>query len=301
MNSESKESDRSVPAEYSELSIKVPARHVDAVCDYIIEHVTSGLLLEDKDGSQFTRIVFYVSAGAEFSFFEPLTNFVKAMFEIDGEPVPAIDKRTVRNIEWEEHYRRSVRPRRIGEDIFIRPPWCDADRKARYDIVIEPKMAFGTGEHETTAGCLQMVCERMRAGWRFLDVGCGTGILSILAARMSAGYVKAVDYDPIAVDNCRENFRINCVECEHDILCGSIEVCTDDRPYDFVCANIIRETIVQMMPQLIQLTLPGGNLVLSGLLERDRSEVEAALNGEGQSIRSVIQKKEWLTILIDKV
>jgi ribosomal protein L11 methyltransferase len=135
---------------------------------------------------------------------------------------------------------------------------------------------------------------------RFLDVGCGSGILSVLAYQMGASFIKAIDYDAVAVENCRENFTINKVTIPHQILESSLDVCVGDEPYHFICANIIRSTILEMLPELITLTSPGGFLVLSGLLDKDITEVTDTLELYGQNRIQIHPDNEWRTLIITR-
>ena len=131
-------------------------------------------------------------------------------------------------------------------------------------------------------------------------MGCGSGILSILADQMGASYIKAVDYDLAAIVNCRENFEINQVSAAHDVVAGSIEKCEQDEPYQFVCANIIRSSILTMLGSLLRLTADGGRLVLSGLLDKDEEAVSGALGEHGQDDFSIMCDEDWLTYSIRK-
>jgi ribosomal protein L11 methyltransferase len=115
---------------------------------------------------------------------------------------------------------------------------------------------------------------------------------------MGARYIKAIDYDLIAVDNCTENFDINGVRTPHEALFGSIEKCVGDPPYDFVCANIIKSTILPLLPRLIELTARGGLLVLSGLLDTDEDETSAALTRSNQDDFSILRDNKWITYTI---
>jgi ribosomal protein L11 methyltransferase len=159
-------------------------------------------------------------------------------------------------------------------------------------------MAFGTGRHETTISCLEAVRTHFEPGMRFLDIGCGSGILSILAAKMGASYIKAVDYDLTAVENARENFDINQVEISYDILFGSVEKAEGDKPSDFVIANIIKSTILDMLDEVVAATARPGLLVLSGLLDKDEEDMNEALASAELSVYSVIPNNEWRTYVI---
>ena len=288
--------------QFIEASVGVPREKADAVCDFIIEHISNGLVLEDEEDSTQIVIKFYFSPSSEQQYHRQLSEYLTGLVEM-GElpkPAPKIRERRVENIEWEEEYRRSVVPVHITDDIVIRPPWSAPSESIKYDIIIEPKMAFGTGTHETTRSCLRLIREHFRISMSFLDVGCGSGILSILADKMGARMIKAVDYDIDSVDNSRENFGINNVKCPTSIVHGSLETCVHDEPYDFVCANIIHSTIIEMLPELIRLTRPGGCLLLSGLLDKDEEAVTEALRGNGLDDMNVLADNEWRSILVHK-
>jgi len=281
---------------YRELKISVPNGLVDVVCDFIVENVVGGLVLEEEEKSPTTAIIFYPPFD-DADCASRLSVFLEGLVGNGLTSAPEITEKTVSEISWLEKYRQSVNPLWIGDDIVIRPTWANP-LEARYEIVIDPVMAFGTGSHATTRSSLIAVRQRMEAGMRFLDMGAGSGVLSILADQMGARYIKAVDYDPVAVENCRDNFRINDLRSPHEIVLGSIEACTSDEPYEFVCANIIKVTILEMLKRLIALTAPGGWLILSGLLEQDGHDVSQALSRWGQENYTVLRDEEWLTYSI---
>ena len=154
--------------------------------------------------------------------------------------------------------------------------------------------------HETTRMCLEAVRKNLMPSSRFLDMGCGSGILSILAAKKDAKYIKAIDYDITAVENARENFLINEVSTPHDLILGSMDKCSGDQPYDFVAVNIIKSTILGFIPRLINLTSTGGFLILSGLLEVDLEDIKEKLGQSGVKDFEVMRDNEWFTFVINK-
>lgn len=290
---------KNLPQEYIEARLDVPREYADAVCDFIIENIAGGIVIQEEDDSPTVGIQFYVDE-AKTGYREQLANYLASILADGSIAPPAISERRIRNLEWIEEYRASVKPIRIADDIVVRPPWHDPLPNTRYDVVIEPRMAFGTGSHETTRSSMRVIREQFQPGMRFLDLGTGSGILSILAAKMGATYIKAIDYDLAAVQNARENLAINNVSTPCDILFGSVEKCEWDKPYDFVCANIIKSTILPMLGVLIKLTGPGGTLMLSGLLSQDEEEVSAALRALGESDFSILRDNKWLTYAVGK-
>jgi ribosomal protein L11 methyltransferase len=284
--------------EYIEARVEVPSELTDVVCDFIIENITSGLVIEEEEESNLTGVIFYVPTDSDGTFRGDLKEYLSGLTNDKMPEPPQLRERTIGDIDWIEKYRESARPAWIGSDIVVRPEWHQLESPVKYDIIVEPRMAFGTGSHETTQTCLRIISEHFRPGMRFLDVGTGSGILSILADKVGASYIKAIDSDPVAIENCRENFKINGVSTVNDIQLGSDECCENDEPFQFVCANIIKSTILPMLPGLLSKTSVSGFLVLSGLLEEDRAEIEESLRQQGQDDISVQRQNEWVTYVI---
>lgn len=283
------------PEYYIEASVEVPNEYADAVSNFMIDNICEGLVLEGEESSPLTVIKFYASPEVDFE--AALSAFLKDLF---GGDECEIKTRKIKNVEWEDEYKKQAKAVRIADDVIIRPPWEPAPEAHFLDIIIEPKMAFGTGTHETTRSCIETIRKNFKSGSTFLDMGCGSGVLSILAARLGASFIKAIDYDPVAVENSHENFQINGVEAIYEIVHGSIERTQNDKPYDFVCANIIKTVIVEMLPRLKQATRSGGQLLLSGLLDTDLDEVLAGMTELDLSEYAVIEDNEWRTVLIRK-
>jgi len=285
---------------YIEARLQSPREHADAICDFIIQNIANGIVLEDEEDSPVVGIQFYVSDDKSETYKQSLSDYISSILADSGIPVPVINEKRIKNVEWIDEYKASIKPLRIAGDIVVRPQWHDPLPDTTYDIIIEPRMAFGTGSHETTRSVMLAVRQHFQPKMRFLDLGTGSGILSILAAKMGASYIKAIDYDLVAVQNSKENFAINAVEVPHDILFGSIERCQGDNPYDFVCANIIKSTILPVLPRLVELTEPNGLLVLSGLLEQDADEITLVLQELRQTDFSILTDNKWLTFTIKK-
>ncbi len=286
------------PNAYLEVRLEVPTTLSDAVCNFIIDNICSGLVLEEEEGSSLTSIAFYVPTSDDKDYVVKLGGYLAELVGEEMPSVPALRRKVIRNLEWTEQYKKSIKSIRVDPDVLIRPPWAEVPAGIKQDIIIEPKMAFGTGSHETTRTCLRLIRGRFNWPGRFLDVGCGSGVLSILADRMGATYIKAIDYDIAAVDNTNENFVINKVKAPHEVILGSLEQCENDEPYGFVAVNIIKSVILPRISQLAALVAKGGTMILSGLLEPDLPEVSAALREAGLDNYETVNENEWFSFIV---
>ena len=281
-------------ADYREIAVEVPADEVELVGNYIIENIAGGLLLEDEDDSNSIVIKFYAAESARLD--STLDGLKAFLVRINpGHAGISFRQKPVKNLDWIEAYKKSVAPILIGNHIVIKPPWSDESFPGRVEVLIEPKMAFGTGRHETTQGCLATLQECDLAGKAVLDLGCGSGILGIFAALKGAASVSGYDIDPLAVDNSRENFVVNGVAavCRADL--GSIDSVNTERRFDVIIANIIKSAILPILKPMKRILAPQGILILSGLLRQDQEEIDAALRSCGWDQFAIRRDGEWLT------
>jgi ribosomal protein L11 methyltransferase len=204
--------------------------------------------------------------------------------------------REVANRDWLGEWKKSWQPVRVGERFLIAPPWSEfAEGVDRIVIRIEPGMAFGTGTHETTRLCLAAI-EKYFTGGSFLDVGTGTGILAIAAAKLfPSARVEACDTDAEAIEIARENARLNEVAERIDFRVGTIDETTASA--NLVCANLTADVIVPLLPALTSATC--GRLILSGVLDSQLELVCSRLRKLGITAPPEIATDgEWVAIII---
>lgn len=201
--------------------------------------------------------------------------------------------------DWAETWKAYIHTEKIGERIVVRPTWEEYTPSAD-EIVIEldPGAAFGTGAHATTAMCLRWLEHLVSPGMRVYDVGCGSGILAVAAAKLGAGEVIAMDYDPVAVsvaeENIRQNNVHNVVACESDLL----SACEGAAPAELITANIIADVIVRLFAQLDRHLAPGGTLLASGIIDDRIADVEQAAAQHGFTVLDMTCEKEWAAMII---
>lgn len=201
--------------------------------------------------------------------------------------------------DWAETWKAYIHTEKIGERIVVRPTWEEYTPSAD-EIVIEldPGAAFGTGAHATTAMCLRWLEHLVSPGMRVYDVGCGSGILAVAAAKLGAGEVIAMDYDPVAVsvaeENIRQNNVHNVVACESDLL----STCEGAAPAELITANIIADVIVRLFAQLDRHLALGGTLLASGIIDDRIADVEHAAAQHGFTVLDMTCEKEWAAMII---
>lgn len=166
---------------------------------------------------------------------------------------------------WNEVWESNFEAIQISDQVFVRATFHAPKPEFPYEIVIDPKMAFGTGHHQTTAMMMGLMLENDFAGKTVLDMGCGTGILAILAAKLGAAELTAIDYDPVCYESTIENSTLNNI-ANITALCGSKETIPNVQ-YDIILANINRNILIDQMERYSQALKPGGEIYFSGFYE----------------------------------
>ncbi len=218
------------------------------------------------------------------------------IYDLPSSAVRNMSLREVADEDWLGEWKKSWQPVAVGERFVIAPPWSEIDdARDRIVIRIEPGMAFGTGTHETTRLCLAAI-EKYFAGESFLDVGTGTGILAIAAAKLfPEARIEACDTDDEAVAIAVENARLNDVAKRISFRVGSVEESTASAAV--VCANLTADVTVPLLPLLIGATC--GRLLLSGILETQLADVLTALRAKGiTSEPEILQDGEWVALVV---
>ncbi|MBQ9598943.1 MAG: 50S ribosomal protein L11 methyltransferase [Clostridia bacterium] len=207
--------------------------------------------------------------------------------------------------DWANNWRKYFHTMEIGERLLIKPEWEELEKPTdRIVFNIEPGMSFGTGSHYTTQLCLEALEKYIKPGDKMLDLGCGSGILSVIALMLGASEAVAVDIDPNAVDTAYQNAARNNVDkSKYTVLAGNVVTDPDIQAeisrnkYEVVCANIVADVIIGLAPKAREYMKEGGVFITSGIIEDRIDDVKAALLDNGFEIVAVNKRKDWASII----
>lgn len=204
----------------------------------------------------------------------------------------ALSVSTIKAQNWNATWEAGFDPIHIDDRCTIRAPFHPRS-EARYDIEIMPKMSFGTGHHETTYLMVQLLLDEEISGKKVLDMGCGTGILAILACKMKAAEVRAIDIDPWSYENTLENIARN--RCESiQVIHGDASLLNTSSQFNIILANINKNTLLKDIPVYAAHLESGGLLALSGFFQDDLLDIDTACQKAGFSREKFLEKNKWV-------
>ena len=219
-----------------------------------------------------------------------------------------IEESQTEDVDWVNNWKKYFHQFTV-DDVLIIPSWEDVEPKDKDKMIIhiDPGTAFGTGMHETTQLCIRQIKKYMTPGAQILDVGCGSGILGMLALKFGAGHSLGTDLDPCAIDATHENMEANGIEAsQYDVMIGNL---IDDKAvqdkvgydkYDIVAANILADVLVPMTPVVVPAMKPGGIYITSGIIEEKESVVTDAVKKAGLEVLEVNHQGEWVSVTARK-
>ena len=312
-----------VNADWTELQVTIPAADTDRAGDIAQMVVPYGIYIEDyshleeeameiahidlidedllkKDR---TKSIIHVYISPEENPAEAIS-FLKERFEAVGIE-NTITAANCAEEDWINNWKKYFKPIPVGKRLLVRPMWEDEyEAGDRVVLHLEPGLAFGTGTHETTRLCMELLEKYVKPGDTMLDMGCGSGILSIISLLLGADSAFAVDIDPNAVDIAYQNAGMNDVDIsKYTVKAGDIITNTElqneiaKNEYDVVVANIVADVIIALAPKAREYMKKGGVFITSGIIEDRVDDVKAALEKCGFEINSIKQRKDWVSIV----
>lgn len=284
--------------QWLEVSVRASNEAAEAVAEVLARFAQNGVCLEttaDDTSANPVTVRGYLPADEQLA--HRRRQVEEALWHLSQIlPIPEPTFRTVHEADWAGEWKKHLKVLRIGRRIVIRPSWLP-HHPAAGDVVIEldPGMAFGTGLHPTTQMCLQALEEHVRPHTRVLDLGTGSGILAIAAAKLGSASVLALDTDSLAVTVARQNVRRNGVVGQAHVSLGSLAQA--EGTFDLVLVNILARVIVEMARRhLADRLASGGLLVAAGLTEEQEPEVTQALRQAGLCVVARRQMEDWVAL-----
>ncbi len=211
----------------------------------------------------------------------------------------------IEEADWAESWKQYYHPVEVSDRLVIVPTWIEhSEKESQLKIELDPGMAFGSGTHPTTLMCLRALEKCDVKGSVVYDLGCGSGILSAAAAKMGAGKVIAVDFDPISVKAAGENCRKNLVTSQVDIFQGELPSFLWDRrnlpPGDIIMANLTADLIAKILPHISSLCRERTQIIFSGIIRDKLQNLLEKIKDEGYRVEETITEKDWVTLRVFK-
>lgn len=279
---------------WQEVSLSVPFEYVEPI-SYLFDRYGYGLSMED-DGPEKIRLRTYLPSDARqrYSHIEVGVKLASILEPLGELQVTSLDNDSDWQNAWKEHFSLL----RVGDHLVVKPSWIDYEAEAG-DILVEldPGLAFGTGYHPTTYTCLEVMEKLINPGTVVLDLGCGSGILTIAAVKLGAGRVVALDIDPQAVQSSRQNFRRTRMGDRVVLDQGSLpHPLAPPGSFDLAVANISSRGVRERAPDILQSLKSNGILVASGIIDEQLPETQEALLKAGFDHLGTWPREDWVTI-----
>lgn len=297
-----------------EASIKVNAEQVEAVAEVLSRFLPNGVVVEQKairnNQDEATHLESDIKVFGYFladdSFPHKRQQLEEALWHLSQiQPLPAVVYRPIQDKNWMEAWKKHYRPIEIGKNLIILPAWIKKEYPGRIPIRINPSMAFGTGTHPSTQLCLELLEEAIQPGFTVMDIGCGSGILSVSAIKLGARHVLGVDVDPAAILSTRENADNNQITNEIEVQHGSVQEILKGkfsiRKAQVVVVNILASTIKHLLANgLADLVQTGGALILAGILKSQVNEIINLAGEKGLFLKKQVNSADWSALLLSK-
>jgi ribosomal protein L11 methyltransferase len=227
------------------------------------------------------------------SYNEEAIKLVLANYQVEAQF--SFTNSAIKHENWNTLWESNFHTISVADQVYVRATFHQPDPHFKYEIVIDPKMAFGTGHHQTTASVMELMLDEDFRGKKVLDMGCGTGILAILAKKMGAQTVDAIDYDPLCFESTLENTESNSLTDIQAILGGKEVI--PNTSYEVILANINRNILLNQLDRYAQVLAPEGSLILSGFYEQpDLEIIKEAAQALGLRYVTHLVKQDWTAV-----
>ncbi len=301
-------------ARWLEVSLTVNGELAESVAEVLDRFASGGVVVEsgviydeeESEGTPVGPVRVYAYLPVDEFLEEKRQRLEEALWYLGRiQPLPEPAFKPVQDEDWMAAWKKHYHPIPIGQRLLVLPAWIEQTDLTRLAVKIDPSMAFGTGTHPTTQLCMEMIEKHLIPGQNVIDVGCGSGILSIAALKLGAARALGVDIDSAAVKSTRENAAANEVLAGLETGLGSVDEVLQGqfslRQAPLVLANILAPIIIRLFGTgLADLVQPGGKLILSGILEGQAAAVKEAAAAKGLRWVETAQQLDWVAIVMEK-
>jgi len=282
-----------VPQTWFELTVEVPHPCSEAVANFLIETGSPGLQSEERADA--VVLTAYFASDPPLDAVRRFCTAIGCASDYDV----SMQVRQVADENWADNWKRHFASLPIGRRLYVCPSWDACAPPGRVAVVIDPGMAFGTGQHASTRGCLELLERRVAAGGvtRALDVGTGSGVLAIALAKLGVGDVCAVDTDPAACAIAAANARQNGVSTAVHVT-PSLDAVSG--AFELIAANLFANVLQELAPRLTSMLQPSGVVICSGLLTEDEARVYTAYESLGLQRQDRYEENSWVTLALQR-
>ncbi len=301
-------------ARWLEVSLTGDGEIVEAVSEVMGRFVTGGVVTEsgveyndaEDEGTPVGPVRIYGFIAVDENLENTRRSLEEALWHLGQiHPLPALNFRYIKDENWMAAWKEHYKPIPIGKKLLVLPAWLESEYPDRIAVRIDPSMAFGTGTHPTTRLCMQAIETYLKPGQNVIDVGCGSGILSIAAALLGSGEILAVDIDNASVVSTKENATANGVLEKIETGLGSVTEVKNGlfsrKHAPLVVANILAPVIIRLFDAgLADLVSPDGTIILSGILAEQAAGIEAAAIAKGLTPIEKLQIDDWVAQIFKK-
>lgn len=286
---------------FTEIKLILPQALSELFGNLLVDNGCKGYVTEEKGRDKIALKGYLKGKLKAESLLDKVNKYAESLRKLDKNDIEVkVELTEIKEEDWSKKWRRTFKPIRATGRIVVKPSWIKKRFPQKLVIEMEPKMAFGTGEHSTTRLCLRVLEKYIRAGVRVLDLGTGSGILAIAAAKLGASYVLALDIDQDAISNARENIKKNKVQKIIDLKLGTLGSKIPSDHFDLIAANLTKTQIMEFFERMSCVLKKRGIFVLSGIQTEEKKEMEKFFITKKVLLKKTLSEKGWVCFVGEK-
>ncbi len=290
-----------IDKDFTEIKLILPQALSKLFGNLLVDNGCKGYVAEERGRDKVVLKGYLKGKPKAESLLDKVNKYAELLRKLDKNDLEVKVKLTeIKEEDWSRNWKKTFKPIQVTNRIIIKPSWIEKRFPQKLVIEMEPRMAFGTGEHSTTRLCLRALEKYLKTGERVLDLGTGSGILAIAAAKLRASYVLALDIDPDAISNARENINRNRVQKIVDLELGTLSSKIADDSFDLIVANLTRIQIVKFFDGMNRVLKKGGIFILSGIQNEENKEMKKFLLTKKVFSRETLSEKGWVCFAGEK-